>query len=77
MTFFRTNQTTIRADLYQGVMDAAAADVSGCVFARPITVYVALSRCTDPANVRVYVQDGNLPGRQGTYTRNVVFRNVL
>ena len=27
LTFFRTNQTTIRADLYQGVMDAAAADV--------------------------------------------------
>ena len=57
-------------------LEAVGVFLSGPVFSHG-QLYVALSRCTDPANVHVYVQDGNLPGRQGTYTRNVVFRNVL
>ena len=57
-------------------LEAVGVFLSGPVFSHG-QLYVALSRCTDPANVRVYAQDGNLPGRQGTYTRNVVFRNVL
>jgi hypothetical protein len=40
-------------------------------------LYVAMSRCTDPRNLRVLIEDGFIKGREGTYTRNIVYKNVL
>jgi ATP-dependent DNA helicase PIF1 len=40
-------------------------------------LYVALSRCTKITGLHIIVKNGNLPGREGTYTRNVVYKNVL
>ncbi|GJJ71445.1 ATP-dependent DNA helicase PIF1 [Entomortierella parvispora] len=40
-------------------------------------LYVALSRCTNPDNLKVFVADGAVKGQEGTYTRNVVYRQVL
>jgi hypothetical protein len=40
-------------------------------------LYVALSRCTDEKNLQVLILNGQIPGIDGTYTRNVVYTNVL
>ena len=40
-------------------------------------IYVALSRCTNPQNLKILIDNGNIPGRLGMYTRNVVYRRVL
>lgn len=40
-------------------------------------LYVALSRCTSPDNLKVYVADGSIKGLEGSYTRNVVYTQVL
>lgn len=39
--------------------------------------YVALSRCGCRANVKVMVKGGVYPGREGVYTRNVVYKEAL
>jgi len=40
-------------------------------------LYVAMSRCSDPKNLKILIKDGTIPNKQGTYTRNVVFRKIL
>ena len=40
-------------------------------------LYVALSRCTDPKNLKVLINEGAIEGQAGIYTRNVVYRGVL
>jgi hypothetical protein len=40
-------------------------------------IYVALSRCTNPQNLKILIDNGNIPGKTGTYTRNVVYKRVL
>lgn len=40
-------------------------------------LYVALSRCTNPANLKILVKDGEIENRQGLFTRNVVYHNVV
>jgi len=40
-------------------------------------LYVALSRCTEEKNLKVLIVDGSIPGVEGTYTRNVVYKRVL
>ncbi|KAK8938689.1 hypothetical protein KSP39_PZI011162 [Platanthera zijinensis] len=40
-------------------------------------LYVALSRGVRAANTKVLVKDGSLPSRSGTYTTNVVFKELL
>lgn len=44
-------------------------------------LYVACSRVRSFNNLKIRVfntaEQGNLPGRQGTYTRNVVYREIL
>lgn len=49
----------------------------GVYLSRPVFshghLYVALSRCTNPSNLKVYIKQGSLKGKQGTYTKNVVY----
>ena len=40
-------------------------------------LYVALSRPTSPAGLKVYTQNGSINNKQGVYTKNVVYRSVL
>lgn len=40
-------------------------------------LYVAFSRVGDPDNVMVFVPDGAREGLEGTYTKNVVYRQVF
>jgi len=40
-------------------------------------LYVALSRGTSSSNIWVLVKNGSLPGLPGTYTKNIVFTEVL
>ncbi|KAK8956524.1 hypothetical protein KSP39_PZI001308 [Platanthera zijinensis] len=40
-------------------------------------LYVALSRGVTARNTKVLVRDGFIPGHSGTYTRNVVFKELL
>lgn len=40
-------------------------------------LYVALSRCARPNNLKVLIDNGYIEGRQGVYTRNVVFKRLL
>jgi hypothetical protein len=40
-------------------------------------LYVALSRCSNPKNVKVLIKDGPDESSDGSRTRNVVYRNVL
>jgi ATP-dependent DNA helicase PIF1 len=40
-------------------------------------LYVALSRVGAPHHTKVLVANGKLPRKEGTYTRNVVYREVL
>jgi len=40
-------------------------------------LYVALSRCSDPSRLKVLIKNGSIPNKQGTFTRNVVFKEIL
>ncbi len=40
-------------------------------------LYVALSRVGSPNSTKVFVEDGKVPRRPGTFTRNVVYGEVL
>jgi ATP-dependent DNA helicase PIF1 len=40
-------------------------------------LYVALSRVASADRTKVFVKNGHLKGNKGTYTRNVVFSEVL
>jgi ATP-dependent DNA helicase PIF1 len=40
-------------------------------------LYVALSRCSSRTKTNVLIKNGALPGLPGTYTRNIVFPEVL
>ena len=40
-------------------------------------LYVALSRPTSPAGLKVYTQNGSINNKQGVYTKNVVYRSAL
>ena len=39
--------------------------------------YVALSRAKEKKNVRIFTKNGRYPGKDGVYTDNIVFREVL
>ena len=39
-------------------------------------LYVALSRCTSPDNLKILIEDGAIEGHEGVYTRNVVFKRI-
>lgn len=39
--------------------------------------YVALSRCSSRANVKIMVRNGRKEGIVGVYTKNVVYKNAL
>lgn len=40
-------------------------------------LYVALSRCTKPKNLKVLIENGTINGYPGVYTRNIVYQNIL
>jgi ATP-dependent DNA helicase PIF1 len=40
-------------------------------------LYVALSRCTTPHNLKILIENGDIEGMQGVYTRNVVYKRLL
>lgn len=40
-------------------------------------LYVALSRCTSPQNLKILIENGDITGKEGVYTRNVVFKRIL
>lgn len=40
-------------------------------------LYVALSRCTDPNNLKIMIKNGNIQGQQGIHTPNIVYKKVL
>jgi ATP-dependent DNA helicase PIF1 len=40
-------------------------------------LYVALSRCTTPDNLKILIENGSIIGREGVYTRNVVFKRFF
>jgi len=40
-------------------------------------LYVALSCCSDPRNLKVVVYNSIIPGMPGFYTRNIVFKRIL
>ena len=40
-------------------------------------VYVALSRIGSPAHITILASEGHVEGREGTFTRNVVYHEVF
>ena len=40
-------------------------------------LYVALSRARSYHNIKVLIKDSNIPGKQGAYTRNIVYKKIL
>ena len=40
-------------------------------------LYVALSRCSIPAILKILIKNGTLADHVGTYTRNVVYKEIL
>ncbi|GJJ68098.1 ATP-dependent DNA helicase PIF1 [Entomortierella parvispora] len=40
-------------------------------------LYVALSRCTSPQNMKVLIENGSQEGHEGTYTHNIVYKRLL
>jgi len=40
-------------------------------------LYVALSRCTSPQHLKILIENGAIEGKQGTYTRNIVYKRLL
>ncbi|OAQ22843.1 hypothetical protein K457DRAFT_84196 [Linnemannia elongata AG-77] len=40
-------------------------------------LYVALSRCTTPDNLKILIENGEIRGREGVYTRNVVYKRFF
>jgi hypothetical protein len=56
-------------------------DTVGLYLPQPVfshgQLYVALSRCTKPNNLKVLIENGTINGYPGVYTRNIVYQNVL
>ena len=40
-------------------------------------LYFALSRCSNTANLKILIKNGTLADHVGTYTRNVVYKEIL
>lgn len=40
-------------------------------------LYVTFSRVRSYQNIKVLIKNGKIPGKQGTYTRNVVYKEIL
>ncbi|CAG8851683.1 26218_t:CDS:1, partial [Gigaspora margarita] len=40
-------------------------------------LYVAFSRVRSYRNIKVLIKNGKIPGRQGTYAKNVVYKEIL
>ncbi len=40
-------------------------------------LYVALSRAKDKKNVKILSRNGHFPGKEGVYTDNIVFKEIL
>lgn len=40
-------------------------------------LYVALSRVKGSRSIRVFVEDGSMEGKEGIYTKNIVYKQIL
>ncbi len=40
-------------------------------------LYVALSRAKEKSNIKIVTKNGHFSGKEGTYTDNIVFHEVL
>jgi ATP-dependent DNA helicase PIF1 len=53
----------------------------GVYLPRPVfghgQLYVAFSRCTNSNNLSILIQGGEIEGREGTYTQNVVYKKIV
>jgi len=103
LLWMRMNQKSIRADVYQGVEDAVAADIGSANIGTKIILpssfqggprhmqqlfqdAMAIVRTFGKPDLFITftcnpkwpeITDGLIPGKPGTYTRNVVFKEIL